>query len=207
MAKTVPMIVTNNNILVKDKDGEGFKPFNVPSLNPMPNIPFYHEFAEKIAESQHYFKEFMKENYGKKLSKYILAIIVPDDTTKLESIFINEFFVNSGACKAVAQMPMALAVSKDDDRYITVSKSQRSVVLEYVRNHETVVKKIYNINTYDPKQIMADAAVLHIDIEYNDVPVYVNNFNLNMDDLLEMGEIISPKQFMNKIANIDVEKL
>ena len=63
------------------------------------------------------------------------------------------------------------------------------------------------VNTYDPKQIMADAAVLHIDIEYNDIPVFVNNFNLNMDDLLEMGEIISPKQFMNKIANIDVEKL
>ncbi len=207
MAKTIPMIVTNNNILVKDKDSDGFKPFNMPSLNPVPNIPFYHEFAEKIAESQHYFKEFMKENYGKKLSKYILAIIVPDDTTKLESIFINEFFVNSGACKAVAQMPMALAVSKDDEKYITVSKSQRSVVLEYVRNHETVVKKNYDLKAYDPKQVMADAALLHIDVEYNDVPIYVNNFNSNMDDFFEMGEIISPKQFMNKISNIDVEKI
>lgn len=207
MAKTIPMIVTNNNILVKDRDSDGFKPFDMPSLNPVPNIPFYHEFAEKIAESQYYFKEFMKENYGKKLSKYILAIIVPDDTTKLESIFINEFFVNSGACKAVAQMPMALAVSKDDDKYITVSKSQRSVVLEYVRNRETVVKKNYDLKSYDPKQVMADAAVIHIDVEYNDVPIYVNNFNSNMDDFLEMGEIISPKQFMNNIANIDVEKI
>lgn len=207
MAKTIPMIVTNNNILVKDREGGGFKPFDMPSLNPVPNIPFYHEFAEKIAESQYYFKEFMKENYGKKLSKYILAIIVPDDTTKLESIFINEFFVNSGACKAVAQMPMALAVSKDEDKYITVSKSQRSVVLEYVRNHETVVKKNYDLKFYDPKQVMADAAVIHIDVEYNDVPIYINNFNSNMDDFLEMGEIISPKQFMNNIANIDVEKI
>ncbi len=60
MAKTIPMIVTNNSILVKDRDGEGFKPFNLPSLNPLPNIPFYHEYAEKIAESQYYFKEFMK---------------------------------------------------------------------------------------------------------------------------------------------------
>lgn len=207
MAKTVPMIITNNSILVMDKACEQFKIFNMPSLNPSPNIPFYHEFAEKIAEGQYYFKEFMKGIYGKKLSKYILAIIVPDDTSKLESIFINEFFVNSGACKAVAQMPMALALSKEEVRYISVSKSQRNVILEYVRNNETVVKRLYDIHTCDASQVMADCEKLHIDIEYNDVPVFVNNFNMNMDEFIEMGELISPKQFMEKISNIDVEKL
>ena len=207
MAKTIPMIITNSNILVKDRETDEFKTFNMPGINPVPNIPFYHCFAEKIAEGQYYFKEFLKGIYGKKLSKYILAIIVPDDTTKLESIFINEFFVNSGACKAVAQMPMALAISKDDDKYICFSKSQRSVVLEYIRDHELVVKKNYDLKDYDPKQIMADAGVIHIDVEYNEVPVFVNNFNSNMDDLFEMGEIISPKSFMKKIAVIDVEKL
>lgn len=207
MAKTIPMIITNNRILVKDKESDEFKPFDMPALNPVPNIPFYHEFAEKIAEGQYYFKEFMKKLYGKKLNKYILAIIVPDDTTKLESIFINEFFVNSGACKAVAQMPMALALSKEEERYISVSKSLRNVTLEYVRNHEIVVKKQYDIHTCKPSQIGSDAQVIHIDVEYNDVPVYINNFNMNMDEYLEMGEIISTKEFMKKIANIDVEKL
>lgn len=207
MAKTVPMIITNNNILVKDRESDEFKTFNMPSLNPSPNIPFYHEFAEKIAEDQYYFKEFMKRIYGKKLNKYILAIIVPDDTSKLESIFINEFFVNSGACKAVAQMPMALALSKTEIRYISVSKSSRNVILEYVRNNETVVKKLYDIHTCDAKKVMSDAEVLHIDVEYNHVPVFVNNFNMNMDEYFEMGEIINPKQFMEKISVIDVEKI
>ncbi len=207
MAKTIPMIITNNNILVLDRTSGEFKAFEMPALNPVDNIPFYHEFAEKIAESQYYFKEFMKKLYGKKLSKYILAIIVPDDTTKLESIFINEFFVNSGACKAVAQMPMALALSKQDEKYISVSKSQRNVTLEYVRNNECVVKKQYDIHTCDAKQVINDAKVIHIDAEYNDMPIYINNFNLNMDEFLEYGEIISPKAFMQKIASIDVEKL
>lgn len=207
MAKTIPMIVTNTNILVKDKDSDEFKPFNMPSLHPVPNIPFYHEFAEKIAEGQYFFKEFLKNIYGKKLSKFILAIIVPDDTTKLESIFINEFFVNSGACKAVAQMPMALALSKTDQRYISVSKSQRSVIMTYVRDREAVVKKIYDLKDYSLNHIRNDAAKIHIDVEYNDVPVFINNFNQNMDDLFELGEIISPKSFMKKISAIDVEKL
>lgn len=207
MAKTVPMIITNNNILVKARDSDDFKTFTMPSLNPSPNIPFYHEFAEKIAEGQYYFKEFMKSIYGKKLNKYILAIIVPDDTSKLESIFINEFFVNSGACKAVAQMPMALTLSKEEMRYISVSKSLRNVTLEYVRNNETVVKRFYDINTCDAKKVIEDAALLHIDVEYNDVPIFINNFNMNMDEYREMGEIITPKQFLEKISHIDVEKI
>lgn len=207
MAKTVAMIITNDNILVRDNENDEFKTFIMPSLNPSPNIPFYHEFAEKIAECQYYFKEFMKGIYGKRLNKYILAIIVPDDTSKLESIFINEFFVNSGACKAVAQMPMAMALSKEEIRYISISKSSRNVILEYVRNNETVVRKLYDIHTCNPKQVMSDAEKIHIDVEYNDVPIFVNNFNMNMDEYMEMGEIINTKQFMEKISNIDVEKL
>ena len=207
MAKTIPMIITNENILVKDKESDEFKTFNMPALSDIPNIPFYHQFAEKIAECQYYFKEFMKTLYGKKLSKYIFAIIVPDDTSKLESIFINEFFVNSGTCKAVAQMPMALALSKEDNKYVSISKSNRNIILEYVRNHESVVTKYYDATTSDPKVITEDAQRLHIDLEYEKVPVYINNFNMNMDEYFNFENIISPKQFMEKIAKIDVEKL
>lgn len=208
MAKTVPMIITNSNVLVKDKDSDEFKTFSMPGMTFLPNIPFYHQFAEKIAEGQYYFKEFMKGIYGKKLSKYIFAIIVPDDTTKLESIFINEFFVNSGACKAVAQTTMAQALSKTDECYISISKSSRNVILEYIKNQEIIVKKIYNASDCDVNRVMNDAKKLHIDIEYkDDIPVYVNNFSLNMDEYFDMGEVISPKQFMEKIAVIDVEKL
>lgn len=201
------MIITNKNILVKDKESDEFKTFNMPALSDIPNIPFYHQFAEKIAECQYYFKEFMKTLYGKKLSKYIFAIIVPDDTSRLESIFINEFFVNSGTCKAVAQMPMALALSKEDNKYVSISKSNRNIILEYVRNHESVVIKYYDATTSDPKIITEDAQRLHIDLEYEKVPIYINNFNMNMDEYFNFENIISAKQFMEKIAEIDVEKL
>ncbi len=206
MAKTVPMIVSNKAIFVYDRQTNQFRTFKMPSLNPVANIPFYHEFAEKIAECQYYFKEFMKSIYGKKLNRYVLAIIVPDDTSRLESIFINEFFVNSGACKAVAQMPMSHALSKEE-RFISISKSIRNVTLEYVRNRETVVKKCYDVHTCNPEQVMSDAEVLHIDVEYNDIPIYINNFNANMDEFLEKGELITPKMFMKKISEIDVEKV
>lgn len=207
MPKTIPMIITNKDILIKDKATDEFRVFKMPAIEAEPNVPFYHLFAQKIAECQHYFKEFLKKLYGKKTSKYILAIITPDDTSPLESIFINEFFLNSGACKAVAQMTMGQALSKDDSKYISISKSARNIVLQYINNNETVARKIYDYNDYDVKKIEEDAKRLHIDIEYSDVPIYVNNFNLNMDDFFEMGEVITPKEFMQKIAEIDVEKV
>lgn len=207
MAKTIPMIITNNNILVCENETKAFKPFSLPGTPMIPNIPFYHHYAEKISESQHYFKEFVKSLYGKKLSKFILAIIVPDDTTALESIFINELFVNSEACKAVAQMKMGQALSKTDESYVSISRSSRNIVLQYVKNNEVIVSRYYDADSYDSDTIKGDAKRLHIDIEYKQVPVYVNNFNMNMDDFFDMGTVISPKEFLEKIAVVDVEKI
>lgn len=207
MPKTIPMIITNRDILIFDAERGEFRAFDMPGIEIKPNIPFYHEFAQKIAESQHYFKEFMKSIYGKKVAKSILAIIVPDDTTPLESIFINEFFLNSGACKAVAQMNMGQALDKHHSKYVSVSKTSRNIILQYICNNEVKVKKLYDKEYSDINQIAEDAKRLHIDIEYLSVPIYINNFNMNMDAFFEIGEIVSPKEFMDKMSTIDVEKV
>ena len=104
-------------------------------------------------------------------------------------------------------MPMALALQKDENKYVSISKSSRNIVLEYVRNHESVVTKYYDMTTADPNVIMADAAKLHIDLEYESVPVFINNFNMNMDDFLDMGQVITTKDFLDKIANVQTEKV
>lgn len=207
MPKTIPMIITNSEILVKDRDTDKFKAFAMPGIDEQPNIPFYHSFAQKISECQYYFKEFIKGIYGKRLSKYILAILTPDDTTALESIFINEFFVNSGACKAVAQMTMGQALSKEYSKYISISKSSRNVILQYISNNKVEAKKLYGCSDLDPKTVCNDAQRLHIDIEYSDVPIFINNLNMNMDEFFDSGKVIAPKEFLDKIAGIDVEKV
>lgn len=207
MARTIPIIITNKNILVKMKDTAEFSTFEMQGIDNVVNVPFYHQFASRIAECQHCFKDFIKKLYGKKFNKNILAIVVPDDTSELEKIFIREFFVNSGACKAVAEITMGQALSKTHSRYISISKSQRNVCLQYINNNEIRSRKFYDIDDYSPKAVYEDAKRLHIDIEYAGVPVFINNFNMNMDDFFELGEVITPKDFMDKIAVIDVEKI
>ena len=207
MPKAIPMIITNEEILVRRKESNEFISFKMPGIEETANIPFYHQFAQKISECQYYFKQFIKKEYEKKYSKSVLAIITPDDTSSLESIFINEFFLNSGACKEVAQMTMGQALSKEHPKYISLSKSRRNIILQYINNNEVRAKKYYDFNSYDIKTIAEDAKRLHIDIEYEEVPVFINNLNMNMDEFFDMGQVITPKEFLDKIAVIDIEKV
>lgn len=207
MSKTIPMIISNRSILVKAKDSNEFVAFSMPGINLNSNIPFYHMFAQKISECQYYFKQFMRKLYGKKFSKYILAIITPDDTTPLETIFINEFFINSGACKAVAQMKMSQALSKSDAKYISISMSCRNIMATYVNKNEIIAAKCYDCHDYSAEKIIDEAKRIHIDVECEEVPIFINNLNLNMDKFFGFGNVIAPKEFLDKIAVIDVEKL
>lgn len=206
MPKTIPIIITNDCILVKEKESTKFVTFNMSGIEAMPNIPFYHMFAGKISECQYYFKEFMLKLYGKKVSKYVFAIIVPDDTTALEHIFINEFFLHSDTCKAVAQTTMGQTLSKAHTKYISLSRSTRNIVLQYINNNEILAQKQYDTNDFDAKQIAEDAKRLHIEVEYSGAPIYINNFNMNMDEFLDMGHVVTTKDFLDKIAQVDVEK-
>ena len=206
MPKTIPIIITNDCILVKEKESTKFVTFNMPGIEAMPNIPFYHMFAGKISECQYYFKEFMLKLYGKKVSKYVFAIIVPDDTTALEHIFINEFFLHSDTCKAVAQTTMGQTLSKAHTKYISLSRSTRNIVLQYINNNEILAQKQYDTNDFDAKQIAEDAKRLHIEVEYSGAPIYINNFNMNMDEFLDMEHVVTTKDFLDKIAQVDVEK-
>jgi len=207
MPKAIPMIITNDDILVRRKESDEFISFKMPGIEEACNIPFYHQYAQRISECQYYFKQFIKKEYGKHYSKSVLAIITPDDTSPLESIFINEFFLNSGACKAVAQMTMGQALSKNHEKYISLSKSHRNITLQYINNNEVRAKKYYDFNHYDKSVIAEDAKRLHIDIEYEEAPVFINNLNMNMDEFFDMGEVITPKDFLDKIAQIDIEKI
>lgn len=206
MPKIIPMIITNQDILVKKPESDEFIAYKFTSKDQEPNIPFYHQFAAKISESQYYFKQFLKDLYGKKVNKYVLAIIVPDDTTALEQIFINEFFLHSDVCKAVAQTTMSKLLSKEDSKYISISKSNRNVILQYINNDDILAQKMYDINTVDVETVIEDSKRLHIEIEYNDVPTFVNDFNLNMEEFDDFGQVITTKDFLNKVANIDIEK-
>lgn len=205
MATTIPIIVTNTNILVKRKGRNEFLPFNIENIENIPNVPFYHHYAKKLDESVTLFKAFLKSEYGTFLPKPVLAIIIPDDTTELERAFLQSFFSN--VSKAVAISLMSQTLSSENLRYISVSRTERSIALQYISDGNVLAERYYDVNTYDAAQIKLDAARLHIDADDADVPVFVNNLSGDMLDFMDMGEVIFADTFRRSICDITVEKI
>lgn len=205
MATTIPIIVTNSNLLVKRKGRNEFLPFNLENLDNVPNVPFYHHYAKKLNESVTLLKSFIKSEYGSFISKPVLAIIIPDDTTELERAFLQSYFSN--VSKAVAISLMSQTLSGEYHRYISVSRTARAIALHYVSEGEVLAERYYDVNTYDVDQIRLDASRLHIDADLDDVPVFVNNLNGDMIDFMDMGEVIFADTFRRSVCDITVEKI
>lgn len=205
MAITIPIIVTNSNILVKRRGKNEFLPFQIENADRVPNVPFYHHYAKKLEESVSLFRAFIKTEYGGFLKKPVLAIIIPDDTTELERAFLQSFFSNIS--KAVALTLMSQALSPEYLRYISLSKTERSIALQYINDTQVLAERYYDSNAYDPRQIRSDANRLHIDANEDDVPVLINNLNGDMDDFADMGAAVSADVFRRTICDISVEKI
>lgn len=205
MAATIPVIVTNFNLLVKRKGKNEFLPFNTETIDNIPNVPFYHHYAKKLDESVTLFKAFIKAEYGTLLPKPVLAIIIPDDTTELERAFLQSFFSN--VSKAVAISLMSQTLSAEHLRYISVSRTVRSIALQYISDGEVMAERYYDAGNYDIGQIKMDATRLHIDADTEEIPVFVNNLNGDMIDFMDMGEVLFADTFRRSVCDINVEKV
>ena len=101
---------------------------------------------------------------------------------------------------------MGQTLSNNHTKYISISRSCRNIILQYINNGEILAQKQYDIHTYNPDTVINDAKRLHIDIEYSGAPIFINNFNMNMDDFFDFGKVVSTKDFLDKIAKVETEK-
>lgn len=205
MAVTIPIIVTNDDILVKRKGKNEFLTFNIEGIDQVSNVPFYHHYAKKLDDSVNIFKEFIKDEYGTMLGRPYIAVIIPDDTTELERAFLQSFFLNVG--KALAISTMSQVLSCELAKYISISMTNRCIVLQYVSHGEILATKFYDSTSYDIDQIKIDTTRIHIDADYAEVPVLVNNLSGNMIDFMDMGEVVFPDAFRRTICDLSVEKI
>lgn len=205
MAVTIPIIVTNSDILVKRKGKNEFLSFNIEGIDQIPNVPFYHHYAKKLDDSVNVFKEFIKDEYGTMFGRPFLAVIIPDDTTELERAFLQSFFLNVG--KAIAISSMSQVLSNEFVKYISISKTNRCIVLQYISHGEILAGRFYDNTSYNLEQIKIDATRMHIDADYAEIPVLVNNISEDMIDFMDMGDVIFPDNFRRNICDISVEKI
>ncbi|MCC8022321.1 MAG: hypothetical protein LIO46_00810 [Clostridiales bacterium] len=190
---------------MKRKNKNEFMDCSLGCEQALPGVPFYHDYAKKLSENIDLFKNVIKKEYGVQFSKPLIALVVPDDTSEMEKSFLQGFFLNGG--RGVALTTISQTLSKTDSRYISLSRTVRSVALQYINEGEVMAERFYDRTGYDVEQIKADIGRIHIDTEYNDIPVLINNFSDDMLDFFSLGQVLSQDKVMKKIAEIKLEKV
>lgn len=186
------IIVGHKSLIIKKEGDESQSIIDFVSF--IPNVPFYYHFFD---EDKTYTKDMT--SLIKKLKIRKATVIVPDDSIDLEvdkRMFI-EFFRRCGVKKVEVQSQCFL-LSLDNKKYISISRTTRTIVMQYIVNNESIAKKFYDKNYTDMKQIALDAKSLHTDCQYDVIPIYINNINNDMEKFRGVGTLISINDYIFK---------
>ncbi|MBU3146753.1 hypothetical protein [Clostridium sp. CF012] len=193
------IIVAHKNLIIK-KEGENSETI-IDFASVIPNVPFYYHFFD---EDKTYIKDMT--SLIKKLNIRNAIIIVPDDSVDIEvdrKVF-TEFFLKCGV-KKIQTKSQCFLLSLDNKKYISVSRTARTIVLQYIVNNKSIVKKYLDKNYTDMKQIALDVKNIHPDCEYESIPIYINNMNNDMEKFKVIGPLVSLNNIITNITNYKMD--
>ena len=190
------IIIGNKSLIIK-KDRDDAET-SIDFVSFIPNIPFYYHFFDA---DKAYIKDMT--SLVKKLKMRNVMLIVPDDSIDLEIDIrlLTEFFLQCGV-KKVQLKSQCFLLNLDRKKYISVSKTTRTIVLQYIVNNKSIAKKYYDKNYADIEQIGLDAKTLHTDCENENIPVYISNMNNDMENFKVIGDLVSLNDIILNTRNV-----
>lgn len=187
------IIVGNNSFIIRKQGETNQDIITFDSI--IPGVPFYHHLFDKgkpyIVEAQQKIWELKVKN---------VTLLAPDDTTDIEAdqLMLKEFFMKCAVKKLDIDF-QCFFLNRKEQKYISISKTSRALVLQYIVNHNSIVKKYFDKNYNDIAQIKSEIKSLHPDCEYHTIPIYVNNINDEMNGLKEIGNLVSVNDIFNNL--------
>lgn len=187
------IIIMNNGFIIINERGNSENTVDFKPL--IPNIPFYHHLFD---EDNEYVKDI--KDLIKRMKIKDVTIILPDDSMDVEvdKRVLIEFFLQCGAKKTQIDFP-CFQLNSANKKYISVSKTTRTLVIQYIVNNKSISKKYYDKDYLDMVQIITDIKYLHPDCQYDSLPTYINNINKDMDRFNELGILISLEELKANI--------
>jgi DNA mismatch repair ATPase MutS len=189
------IIVRNNSFIIKREDDDLESVIELQTF--IPHIPaYYHLFDE---DKENYIKDIKGEI--KRLKIKNATIIFPDDSIDLEvdKRVLTEFFLQAGVKKI--QVNFQCFFLSFDKKYISVSKTARTLIMQYIAYNKSVSKRYYDKNYTDIEQIMIDIKKLHTECANNRIPVFINNINNDMEGFKAVGKLTSLYDITTNIMN------
>ncbi len=197
MIKNYLVFVLNDSFVFVDIKTKEHIKFVFP-ITPLPFTPFYYHFFQLDNEVEKKFTSDIKEKLN--LSKILYTkfyIISPDDILEVDRRILIDFFSTWFKSK-LAFMNQNLIItdiaSRQIPEYISISQTNRSYILSYIKDYKIILNKFYPINL-DLEQI--ENEIKNINPDYN-IPIFVNNLNPNK---LDIGTKVSLEEFIKNFIN------
>lgn len=194
------IIVSHKGLIIKKESENSESTIDFPSF--IPNVPFYYHFFD---ENKTYMEDM--KSLIKRLKIRNATVIIPDDSIDIavDKKIFTEFFMLCGV-KKVQVKAQCFLLTLNNQKYISVSKTARNIVLQYIVDNKSIAKLYYDKNYTDIEQIALDMKNLHIDCQYESIPVYINNMNNDMDEFERIGSLVSLNDIATNIMNYKMDE-
>jgi len=153
-----------------------------------PYVPPYHHLFDEDKCS--YLMDITSQI--KKLKMKNITIILPDDCIDLavEKKILTGFFTDNGISKIQFTFQCFL-LSLENKKYISISKTTRTLVMHYIAYKAALATRYYDLNNTTIEEVSQDLKNIHSQCKYNDIPVFINNVNDNMEAFSSLGTLVS----------------
>jgi hypothetical protein len=192
MAKFYVIVCKNRFVIIRKDD---ISKTIIDFQSYIPNVPFYHHLFDN--DKKEYINDIMKQI--KRLKIKNAEIILPDDCLDLEvdKRILIEFFLQCGVKKVQVNFQY-FYLNLYNKNYISVSRTTRTVVIQYTSYNKVISKKYYDKDFMDMEKIAIDIKNLHPDCN---MPVYINNINNDMEGFSDIGNLVSMQDIISNILN------
>lgn len=192
MAKFYVIVCKNRFVIIREDD---ISKTIIDFQSYIPNVPFYHHLFDN--DKKEYINDIMKQI--KRLKIKNAEIILPDDCLDLEvdKRILIEFFLQCGVKKVQVNFQY-FYLNLYNKNYISVSRTTRTVVIQYTSYNKVISKKYYDKDFMDMEKIAIDIKNLHPDCN---MPVYINNINNDMEGFSDIGNLVSMQDIISNILN------
>ncbi len=194
--KNYDILVTNNSFIIRNEYSGSETIISFPVF--IPNVPFYYHLLD---DASNYFTNIIKQVKSLKI-KYA-TIILPDDAIDMEidKQLLTAFFRQSGA-KHILLKNHSFLLSPEYGSYISVSRTTRAVILQYISDNKSLAKRYYDIDIINPDQLISGMNRLHNDCAYGKTPVFINNMYEDMTSYESIGTMVTLYSMLNNLPKL-----
>lgn len=163
----------------------------------IPNVPFYHQYP-LFDRTNIEMKRNMEEIKRLKMKEVI--IFMPDEAQDIyvDQTIFREYFYTCNV-KKVSFTYYGHLLANQKDSYVSISKSVRAIVVQYINKGQSLNKKFYCSEYTELEQIQADIRSLYMDGQLEKNDVFIFDINKNMEEFERIGSMVDiPKLLCNR---------